>query len=40
MVPKFQLFSEQEVKIHEKLAKSLKIFFSRTANATSEVKTV
>jgi hypothetical protein len=40
MVPKFRLFSEQEVKKHAKLAKSLKIIFSRNANATGELKTV
>jgi hypothetical protein len=30
MVPKFRIFSEQKVKKPRKLAKSLKIFFSRT----------
>jgi hypothetical protein len=40
MVSKFRIFSEQEVKKHEKLAKSLKIFFSRTVSAKGEQKTV
>jgi hypothetical protein len=39
-VPKFRIFSEQEVKNLEKKAKSLNIFFSRTVSATGEQKPV